>query len=92
MASIPKVMRTILLGMSILSLAALLLTGCGRHHARAHVVHPRGARVVVIEKGHKHSVSCGHYRHDNKWYHAKGHHHKKGCGHHKVNGVWIVRR
>ena len=70
------------------AVAALALVGCGSR-ARVHVVHP-AARVVVIEKGHKHYKRCGHYRHKGKWYYTHGHVHKKYCGHKKVKGNWVL--
>ena len=89
--------RTSLLSTSVrrllmLSLVAVALSACARRPAKVRVMHPAGAQVVVIKKGHRHSESCGHYRHGKTWYLVKGHVHKRGCGHHKVDGVWILKR
>lgn len=71
-----------------LACAAGALTGCG-HSAAVHVTHP-SAKVVVIEKGHKHYKRCGHFKHRGKWYYSHGHVHEKYCGHKKKKGVWVL--
>ena len=91
MSSQVIVVRTCLRGLLMMSLVALALSACARRPAKVRVVHPSGAQVVVIKKGHRHSASCGHYRHGDNWYLVKGHAHKKGCGHHKVKGVWVLK-
>lgn len=73
----------------VMAVAGLALVGCGRQ-ASVHVVHP-AAKVVVIEKGHKHYKRCGHFKHKNKWYYAHEHVHQKYCGHEKVKGAWVVK-
>lgn len=85
------VSRTCLYFLVISSAAALLFSACARRPAKVRVVHPAGAQVVVIKKGHRHSANCGHYRHGNKWYYVKGHAHGRKCGHHKVDGIWVVK-
>ena len=89
----PRV-RTIVLA---LGLAGFGLAGCSGGHTRVHVVHTSKPtvvvaepRVVVIERGHRHSHRCGHYCHNGTWYFAKGHVHGKKCGHRKMRGVWVV--
>jgi len=81
----------------MLALAAFGLVGCSRGYTEVHVVHGSRQkpvvyepRVVVIEKGHRHSHRCGHYCHNGTWYYAKGHVHGKGCGHRKAHGRWVL--
>ncbi len=80
-----------LVGSACLALAAVALTvalsGCAR---RTVIVLDRSpGQIVVVEKGHSHSSHCGHYRHNDNWYHAKGHAHGRKCGHKKQHGVWV---
>ncbi len=77
--------------LAFIALVALLTAGCGRAVRRTRIVHPHGAQIVVITKGHAHSVRCGHYRHGGKWYLVKSHTHRARCGHAKVKGVWVIR-
>lgn len=75
------------------ALGTLGLSACSgvhhrAHHARAHLA---GARVAVVEKGHRHSDRCGHFRHAGKWYYLDGHVHHHDCGHVRVRGVWLLR-
>ena len=52
----------------------------------AHHPHER----VVIEAGHVHSETCGHYYAGGQWYWAQSHHHGPGCGHVFRGGVWVI--
>ena len=83
--------RQLVQALALVAVVALLTAGCGRTVTRTRVVHPSGAKVVVVQKGHVHSARCGHYRHGNTWYVVKGHVHRGGCGHVKVRGVWVIR-
>ncbi|MDA8020511.1 MAG: hypothetical protein MPN21_23985 [Thermoanaerobaculia bacterium] len=76
--------------LAMLAALALFATGCVHSHSRS--AHHSHTKVVTLEKGHVHTVRCGHYRHQGRWYHAAGHVHGKRCGHVKVRGVWVVRR
>lgn len=69
----------------------VMAAGCARPVRGTVILHHDNARVVVIQKGHRHSARCGHYRHKNKWYMLDGHVHGKRCGHHKVHGVWVTK-
>ncbi|MDZ7266422.1 MAG: hypothetical protein ONB48_03890 [candidate division KSB1 bacterium] len=75
----------------LLPVIGLLLVPVTLGSCAAPARHPHGARVVVIDAGHVHTVHCGHYRHGNRWFYLKGHVHGPRCGHHLVGGVWIVR-
>lgn len=79
---------------SVIVGCTLLVSACvavhPRHH-HAHAVHPAKAKVVVINKGHTHGKTCGHYRYNNKWYYHQGHVHGRNCGHAFVSGVWVFR-
>jgi hypothetical protein len=77
--------------LALVSALTLLTAGCGRTVTRTRIVHPNGAQVVVVQKGHVHSTRCGHYRHGNTWYLVKGHAHGARCGHVRVKGVWVIR-
>lgn len=79
-------MKTLML--STLTLAGLA-GGCVVHdHGPYH--HPHYGSAVVIESGHVHSDSCGHFRHGDHWYYAREHRHGPGCGHVYRGGMWIV--
>jgi len=71
-------MRTLMI-----AAAAVVLGGCVVH-GHGHL-HPR----VVVESGHVHSHSCGHYHSRGHWYHHSGHVHRDGCGHRYHGGMWI---
>lgn len=80
--------------LALLAALALLATGCvhkGSVHAHPRPAHHSHAKVVTVKTGHVHSVRCGHYRHEGRWYHLAGHVHGKRCGHVKVRGVWVIR-
>lgn len=65
----------------------LILSGCVVHgHGRHGHVH---GPSMVIESGHVHHDSCGHYHHRGHWYHSNGHVHRHGCGHAFRGGMWI---
>ena len=71
-------------------LAAFTTSACTVHtHPTPH---PHRAQAVKIDKTHRHTHRCGHYRHDGRWYHVSGHVHGRACGHVKVKGVWVIRR
>lgn len=79
---------------SVLAICAVLLSACvvkQPRHQKARIAHPAKAKVVVIKKGHAHGKSCGHYKHNAKWYHHQGHVHGRKCGHAFVGGVWVFR-
>lgn len=50
---------------------------------------PSGS-LVVIDRGHVHSASCGHYWYNGGWYAHRGHVHGPGCGHVHHDGVWVL--
>ncbi len=70
--------------------AAFLLAGC-TYHAPAPAHHHPAPRLVVVAKGHHHSLGCGHYFHRGRWYHLRGHVHRYGCGHVHLGGIWRIR-
>ncbi len=87
-------LRQLMKTLSILAVSTLFLSACVTKHTRHHTVHaahPAPAKVVVVKKGHAHSKSCGHYRHNKKWYYHQGHVHGRKCGHALVGGVWVFR-
>jgi len=81
-----KISKTfkILLSASIVS---LFLSATPVSAARVHVY----PRAVVIQKGHVHTVRCGHYYYRGQWYFLPAHVHGPRCGHVLVHGVWLVR-
>ena len=85
--------RTIL-KFAILGLGlAFALSSCARRAAvRIDVGHPAAARVVVGQKGHVHTLRCGHYKYRGKWYFVKGHVHGPKCGHRFAGGVWVYKK
>ena len=90
----PKKLTQAIKAMSVLAVCALLLTACVAKHPRhhnSHAANPAKAKVVIIKKGHAHGKSCGHYKHNNSWYHHKGHVHGRRCGHALVGGIWVFR-
>lgn len=65
------------------ALTSVALPGC--------VVRGRnGGSVSVGTADCRHSDSCGHYKHKDKWHHSDGHRHGHNCGHHYNGGIWIV--
>ena len=48
------------------------LAGCRRPHKTVVVQNPpepqQKSSTVVIEKGHTHAPTCGHYYHNGRWY------------------------
>jgi hypothetical protein len=80
-------MKTLMM-LSALAIAGLV-GGCVVHDDRPYHHHTYGP-AVVVETGHVHSESCGHYHHDGRWYHSANHRHGPGCGHVYRGGMWIV--
>jgi hypothetical protein len=73
-------MKTLTLFLMIVALAAV--GGC---YVEAHPV----GEVAVIEAGHVHSDTCGHYYYGGRWYYAAHHQHGPGCGHVYRGGIWV---
>ena len=73
-----------------LGAAVVSLGGCRSRDGEIEYLNHTGREVIVTPR-HVHSHTCGHYRHDGRWYHIRGHVHGSHCGHELVNGVWIVK-
>ena len=66
------------------ALAITALPGC---LVRGH----HGGVIAVVPALHVHSDDCGHYHHNDAWYHEEGHRHHGSCGHHFSGGNWRAR-
>ena len=67
---------------------AAMAGGC-QAHAYVRPAVPHG-KLVVVQKGHVHSRSCGHFKYRGKWYFVRGHVHGESCGHIEVKRVWVL--
>jgi len=74
----------------IAGLLAAALGGCVVHVQPAHYHPPPSGEVVVVERVHVHSATCGHYWYDGRWYFHTGHVHAAGCGHVYTEGTWVL--
>ena len=45
---------------------------------------------VLINRGHRHSKYCGHYRFGRRWFYIPKHRHGVNCGHEIIEGSWSL--
>jgi len=73
----------------LLSLTLVLTALAGCRSPEPEKITPDGTEVL-INRGHRHSKYCGHYRHGRRWFYLSTHRHGVHCGHEIVEGSWTL--